>query len=187
MLVHQFESSSGSAISIERVLDRLYAGMALLGAIAFVAVEGFILYQLGGQLFPYIPRSADEFAGYCMAASAFLALAYTFNANEHIRVTLISDRLGTRGQHRLAMLAVSIALALTGYLAWHMSKLAWQTWLLDERSTGLIALPLWIPQSAMAVGAIVFLIAVAQRAVRVWRGGSIELPSEAGGEHRADR
>ena len=44
-------------------------------AACFVAVALFILYQLGGQVFPYVPRSADEFAGYCMGAAAFLGLA----------------------------------------------------------------------------------------------------------------
>jgi TRAP-type C4-dicarboxylate transport system permease small subunit len=62
-------------------LRRLYGACAALGGVLFVGVAGFILYQLGSQVFDYIPRSADEFAGYCMAGSAFLALAYTFDAN----------------------------------------------------------------------------------------------------------
>ncbi len=176
-----------SGAGVRRILDRLYLGSAIAGALAFVAIEVLILYQLGGQFLPYIPRSADEFAGYCMAASAFLALAYTFNANEHIRVTLITDRLGPCGQRLLDRLAVSIAVPLTAFVAWHFTKMAWQTWQIDERSPGLIALPLWIPQAAMAAGAVVFLMAVTQRALRVWCGGSVELPTEQGGELRADR
>lgn len=172
---------------MQEFLNRIYLGSALLGALAFVAIEALVLYQLGGQVLPYIPRSADEFAGYCMAASAFLALAYTFNSNEHIRVTLVSDRLGPAGQRLLDLVAVSLSALLTAFLAWYITKMAWVTWQLDERSAGLIALPLWIPQAAMAVGAIVFFIAVVQRALRVWGGGSIELPLDSGGELRADR
>lgn len=172
---------------MQRLLDRIYLASAILGAIAFVGIEAFVLYQLGGQFLPYIPRSADEFAGYCMGASAFLALAYTFNANEHIRVTLLNDRLGPSGRRLLSRVAVSITVPLAAFLAWHVTKMAWQTWQFDERSAGLIALPLWIPQAAMSLGAVVFLIAVVQRAMRVLRGGSIELPTEAGAELRADR
>lgn len=168
-------------------LDRLYLFSAVLGAISFVGIELWILYQLGGQFFDYIPRSADEFAGYCMVASAFLALAYTFNASEHIRVTLFVDRLNAPAKRSFSVLAVSIALFLSGYLAWHICRLAWQSWQLDEKSAGLIALPLWIPQVAMAFGAVIFFIAVLERALDVWRGGEIDPMNSMDGAHRADR
>ena len=180
-------AASNRRTAAQRMLESIYLASAVLGALAFVAIEVFVLYQLGGVFLPYIPRSADEFAGYCMAASAFLALAYTFNANEHIRVTLVTDRLGPAARQVIDRLAVSCAVGLSAFLAWHMSKMAWQTWQFDERSAGLIALPLWIPQAAMAFGAVVFFIAVTQRALRVWRGGSVDLPMETGGELRADR
>ena len=170
-----------------RLLNRLNTATAVMGAVCFVGVLLWILYQLGGQFFPYIPRSADEFAGYCMAASAFLALAYTFNVNEHIRVTLLVDRLHHRLRHRAACLAILLALMLSAYLAWHMTKLAWLSWQLDERSAGLIALPLWIPQCAMAFGSLVFVIAVLERAIRVWNGGPIESVSVQEEVIRADR
>jgi TRAP-type C4-dicarboxylate transport system permease small subunit len=170
-----------------RLLERIYLLTALLGALCFVAVELLILYQLGGQFLPYIPRSADEFAGYCMAASAFLALAYAFNANEHIRVTLLVERMSPPRKRLAASVAVTAAVLLSAYLAWHVTKLAWQSWQLDERSAGLIAMPMWIPQSAMALGAVVFFVAVTQRALSVWRGGEME-PSTGNEEgHRADR
>lgn len=172
---------------VRRFLDGLYGTSAFLGALCFVGVFVWILYQLGGQFFPYIPRSADEFAGYCMAASAFLALAYTFHSNEHIRVTLLVDRLQHRLRHRVACLAILLALMLSIYLAWHMAKLTWLSWQLDERSAGLIALPLWIPQSAMAFGAMVFVLAVLERTVSVWAGGPIESLSSHEEVIRADR
>ncbi|MBN9460007.1 MAG: TRAP transporter small permease [Burkholderiales bacterium] len=172
---------------MRRALRAVYLASAALGALAFVGIEALVLYQLGGQFLPYIPRSADEFAGYCMAASAFLALAYTLEANEHIRVTLVSERVGPVARRAMDRIAVAIALALVAFLAWHVTAMAWQTWQFDERSGGLIALPLWIPQAAMAVGALVFLVAVTERVFRVWRGGSVDLPMQEGGEHRADR
>ncbi|UOD50118.1 TRAP transporter small permease [Orrella daihaiensis] len=134
----------------------------------FVAIEFWILYQLGGQFLPYIPRSADEFAGYCMGASAFLALAYTLRANEHIRVTLIVDRLGHKQQQFTVRLAASLAVILSGYLAWHFVKLTYVSWKLNDLSSGLIALPLWIPQAAMALGATVFFIALLESAFDAW-------------------
>jgi TRAP-type C4-dicarboxylate transport system permease small subunit len=164
-------------------LRRLYGACAALGGLLFVGVAGFILYQLGSEVFDYIPRSADEFAGYCMAGSAFLALAYTFNAGEHIRVTLIAHRLRGRSLDIFAML---VSLGLAAYLAWYMVKMAWVSWQLDETTQGLIALPLWIPQSAMALGAAVFFVAVAEKSLRVVTGEEID-SAESEGTARADR
>ncbi len=169
------------------LLHRVVVAAALLGAACFVGVEVMILYQLGGQFLPYIPRSADEFAGYLMGASAFLALAYTFVADEHIRVTLVIDRVAPATRRVLERLAITLAAALAAYLAWHVSKLAWQTWQLDERSSGLIALPMWIPQAAMAFGAITLFLAVAERAWRVWQGEPAQLEPATGEVLRADR
>jgi TRAP-type C4-dicarboxylate transport system permease small subunit len=169
------------------LLNRLVGAAALLGAGCFVGVEIMVLYQLGGQFLPYIPRSADEFAGYLMGMSAFLALAYTLVADEHIRVTLVIHRVGPAARRLLERVAITLGMALAAYLAWHVSKLAWQSWQLDERSSGLIALPMWLPQAAMAFGAITFFLAVAERAWRVWQGESTELELQTGEVLRADR
>ncbi len=152
------------------LLQRMVMIAAFLGAVCFVGVEAMILYQLGGQFLPYIPRSADEFAGYLMGTSAFLALAHTFMAGEHIRVTLFVDRIGAATRRVVDRFAVALAVVMAAYLAYYMTKLAWQSWQFDERSSGLIALPMWVPQAAMAFGAIVFFLAIVDRAVRVWGG-----------------
>lgn len=167
-------------------LRRLYAACAALGGVLFVGIAGFILYQLGSEVFDYIPRSADEFAGYCMAGSAFLALAYTFDSNEHIRVTLIANALQGPARRALDVFAMLLSSALAAYLGWYMSKMAWQSWQLNEASQGLIALPLWIPQSTMALGAVVFFIAVAEKALLVLAGEPIDAV-QAETDIRADR
>lgn len=172
---------------VRQWLRRLYGGCAVLGGVLFVGIAAFSLYQLGGAMFGYIPTSADEFAGYCMAASAFLALAYVLDSNEHLRVTLIAHQL--RGGLRRAVdgLAMILSALLAGYLAWYMTKLAWESWQLNETSQGLIALPLWLPHGAMALGAAVFFIAVTEKSLRVVVGREPIDPSGLEGEFRADR
>lgn len=179
--------SNDRALQANALLRRLVLAAALLGAVCFVGVEVMVLYQLGGQFLPYIPRSADEFAGYFMGASAFLALAYTFVGDEHIRVTLVLDRVRPEVRRVLERIAVAMAAALAAYLAWHITKLAWQSWQLDERSSGLIALPMWLPQAAMAFGAVTFLLAVIERAWRVWHGEPVAMQFGTGEVLRADR
>lgn len=148
-----------------------YHGITRAAAAAcFVAVALFILYQLGGQIFPYVPRSADEFAGYCMGAAAFLGLADALRSGDHIRVTLLGDRLPASGRRALDWLALALGGGLAAWVAWYITRLAWDSWVMDERSSGLIALPMWIPQAAMAWGAIAFVVAIVELALRMRAG-----------------
>lgn len=65
-----------------RILDQIYRAAGVLAAVFLVLIALFVLAQVvlgrrGGQAVP----SADEFAGYCLSASSFLALAYTLRTN----------------------------------------------------------------------------------------------------------
>jgi hypothetical protein len=55
-------------------------------------------------------------------------------------------------------------------LAWFASRLAWQSFQFNDISQGTDATPLWIPQLGMALGSIVFAIAIADELVATLRG-----------------
>lgn len=177
-------------------LKTLYEVTGILGGIFMVLLLIFVLYSVGPgvglwleQTFglpnpaPYVARSADEFAGYAMLASAFLALASTFGRGEHIRVTLFLQRLQGTSRRLAEIWCLALGSLLTGYLAWFSVKLCWQSYEINDLSTGLIAIPLWIPQVGMAVGAVVLCIAVIEQLVVVATGGP--LMEEPSGEEAA--
>ena len=70
-------------------LDRLYEAAGWLAAVFMIGTLVFVLLGIFGRLFGFHVRGTDAYAGYCMAACGFLALAYTLRRNEHIRVTLL--------------------------------------------------------------------------------------------------
>jgi TRAP-type C4-dicarboxylate transport system permease small subunit len=57
------------------------------------------------------------------------------------------------------MWALSAAVLLSGLFAWYAVRLSWNSHAFNDISTGNDATPLWIPQLAMAVGAVILLIA----------------------------
>ena len=77
-------------------LDAIYDAAMYLAAFCMVGVLGMVLASVVGRLFDFNLRGSDAYAGYFMAAASFLALAHTLKRGEHIRVTLILDRLGQR-------------------------------------------------------------------------------------------
>ncbi len=129
-----------------------------------------ILLSVSGRLFDFHVRGTDAYAGYCMAAAAFLALAHTLKRGEHIRVTLVLDHTGPRTRHALELWSHAAGLLFAALLAWFAARLVWQSFQYNDVSQGTDATPLWIPQLGMAVGSAIFAIVLTEEFVAVIRG-----------------
>lgn len=142
------------------VLDFLYrttgalAAIGMIGTLIFVAT-GIVSRPLGIYL-----RGTDAYAGYTMAACGFLALAYTFKHGEHIRVSLLLDRLGLRMRRVAEWFSLLVGVAVTGTLAFYSARMAWFSYEFGDRSQGIDATPLWMPQMFMVLGTTVLFIAL---------------------------
>ena len=144
---------------MRKLLDTLYDGAAWLGAIFMV---GTLLSVLAGVLdrqFAWSLRGTDMYAGYCMAASGFLALAHTLKKGEHIRVTLLLNTVKGKTKRAIEIWALCAAVALSALFAFYSVKLSVNSFQFHDISTGNDATPLWIPQITMGLGAVVLLIA----------------------------
>jgi len=138
-----------------------------------VGIAVFILIALAGAIFGFVTRSMDEFAGYAMAASAFLGLSYTFHSNEHIRVTLFIHRFQGRPRSRLEIWCHLLGAVLSAFFAWYSVKMTIVSWQINDLSQGLIPLPLWIPQLGMAIGTVILTIALIDRLLNLVAGGPL--------------
>ena len=165
------------------LLDRLFEATMFLAGVFMVGTLLTVLSSICGRFYPPLGiAGADAYAGYCMAASAFLALASTLGRGEHIRVTLILERLPRRARRRLDIFCHLAALAISSMLAWYSVRLVRQSLEFNDISTGLDATPLWIPQIGMAVGTTVFAIAFAAQLFDLLSGHSRQ---RAGGDEPA--
>lgn len=144
---------------MRRTLDLLYDGAAWLAALAMIGVLAMVLLSIVSRQLGFHVPGTDAYAGYSMAAAGFLALAHTLKHNEHIRVTLLLGRLTGKAKHALEMWALTAAVLLAALFAFYSVRLAWQSHVLNDISTGNDATRLWIPQLTMAVGTLVLLIA----------------------------
>lgn len=163
---------------MRRFLDGLYAVSGGCGAVFTVGVLVAIVTSIATRQLGVHIGGLDAYAGYCMAAAGFLALAHTFKAGEHIRVTLILASLPPKGRMRLDIFALLVACLLAANLSWFSAKLVLDSYAYQDISTSDDATPLWIPQIGMAVGAFIFLIAVLDETLRRIRGIPEAVPSE---------
>ncbi len=145
---------------MRKALDLLYDAAAWAAAFFMVGVLVMVLASVIGRLLGFNLRGSDAYAGYCMAAAAFLALAHTLKRGEHIRVNLFLQRFGPRVSHALEVWSHAAGAFFCVAVAVYSVRLAWQSHTFNDISQGNDATPLWIPQIAMAAGAIVLVVAM---------------------------
>ena len=157
---------------VRTFLDRLYNAAGYLAALFLVGTLAMVLTGIAGRLLHFHVPGTDSYAGYCMAASGFLALAHTLKRGDHIRVTLILEHLGVNAQRGLELWALGAATLLAALFAYFSVRLAFQSWQFNDVSTGNDATPLWIPQLTMAAGTVVLLVAFVDDFVLELKGGA---------------
>lgn len=146
---------------MRKALDTLYDAAAWAAAFFMVGVLAMVLASVLGRMFGFNLRGSDAYAGYSMAAAAFLALAHTLKRGEHIRVNLFLERFGPKVTHALELWSHAAGTFFCAVLAIFCTRLVWQSYSFNDISQGNDATPLWIPQIAMAAGAIVLFVAMA--------------------------
>ena len=156
-----------------RALDGLYDATAALGAVAMVLLLAMVLLSIVSRQLGFNVPGIDAYAGYMMAAAGFLAMAHTLKRGEHIRVTLLVSSLRGAARRGIEIWALFAASLLALLMAVYSCKLAWQSHAFHDISTSNDATPLWLPQLAMAIGAVVLAIAFVDELVLEIRGRRI--------------
>ena len=151
-------------------LDKLYLGSGMLAGLFIILITLMILAQIVGRWFGVIIPSTEDFAGFFLAATTFLALAYTFRMGGHIRVTILVHQLKGKPQHFALALALLVFIIMIAYGVYYTGAFAYESWSFNELSQGYIAVPLWIPQISMVVGLAIFLIALIDDFILVLSG-----------------
>ncbi len=156
--------------ALTALLDRLARASGAAAAASLAAIAVIIGAQIVARLFGQQIPAADDFAGWAMAASAFLALPYALRNGDHIRVTLIAQMLPLSWQRGIDTLATALGLALAGWGAWYAVNFVIDSWRFDEVAQGMLAVPLWIPQLSMGIGMVLFALMMFDRLLRVSLG-----------------
>ena len=174
------------------VLEGLYRVSGWLAALFMLAIAvvvrllvGAHVIELGvgwltGSPIGLVVPSYAEFAGFFLAATSFLALASTLRAGGHIRVELVLNRLPPVLRWWAELWCLACGSALAGYFAWHTLALVHESFVYRDTSPGIIPVPLWLPQSAMALGLVVLTVALLDALVGVLLSRRSRPPQDSG-------
>lgn len=153
-------------------LAPLYRSMEILSGLALIGIGCIILADVGLRLVASQVPASDDFSGYGLVAVLFLGLAPAYRRGEHIRVGLIIDRIGGRVRHGLETVLLAAALVAIGWATFWCGRMVFDSWRFHDVASGLVAVPLWIPQLSMVVGLAVFAVALAEDLLRALKGGT---------------
>ena len=149
-----------------------YKLLMLLACVAMITAFGTVLLGVVAREVHWDIPGLDAYAGYAIAAALFLALPGTLQHGDHIRVTLLLDRVPTRLRAALEWWCLTVAFSLAVYIAWYAMRLVWVSYTTHDISPAADASPLWIPQISMALGCIGFALSFGHALVERWHGGS---------------
>jgi TRAP-type C4-dicarboxylate transport system permease small subunit len=165
------------------LLDGLYRVSAAGAAACLCVIAGLVLVQVFGRVLDGVLRmfslpvagitvpSLNEIAGFLFVAATFLALASTLRKADHIRVSMLITAVGPKMRRVLEGIVLAIGTILAAYAAYHAVLQVVDSVQFNTVSFGVVRIALWIPQSALAVGLVVFAIAMADELFTVLTHG----------------
>lgn len=157
---------------LRRALVRLIDAAGALGAFCvFCIFVLMIIAGVGRQLNLQVSGVNDVVAWLC-AAAAFFAMAHAFRHGDFVRVTLLLEAVSPQVRRGLDVTCLVIAAIAVAYLTYWATAFTWDSYQFKEVATGLVAIPIWIPQSTFVIGCWLLLAATLDDLVTVLQGGT---------------
>ena len=144
--------------SINNNLNKIYKFSGYIAATFLIFVAIFILLGILSRIFGFYIRGLAEYSGYCMASASFFALSYTFVEGGHIRITLFLEKVSGSKKRLMENWCLLISSFFSGYLAFYFIKMLIISYKFQERSEGADEILIWIPQTSVAIGSLVFFV-----------------------------
>ena len=159
--------------ALSRGLAALFLALILVTVLAQVGLnvlDAVVEFASGNAIGLLIPSYAD-FAGYFLATGTFFALAGSFRSGAHIRVSLFLTRLPDGARRACEIFSAGFAFAFVIYFLVFAARLTAESRRFGDLSSGLVAIPIWIPQLAMTLGLAALAVATGDSLVTLLKGG----------------
>ena len=173
-------------IAVTEYLDRaayfVSRGLALCGILAIAAL---LILVAGDVFFRYFLNApllfAEEVSGYLVALIGYFGAAETLRCNRHIRVEVLVKWLPSRAQLWLNAAAHVVGTLILAVFAWHVVVFVERSFSRGTVSASILAVPLWVPQTAMLLGTLAFLLQIILETMRAVRAisGPVALGEQA--------
>ena len=151
---------------VRKILDAIYNFSGVLAAASLLILLVVVVLQMVMRWSGSVFIGATNYAGYCMAAASFFALAYALNHGAHIRVGILLNHLG-RYRRFGEIWCFGFGSALSIYFTYYAYKFTYWSYKFNDVSQGQDATPLLIPQIPMVIGVTVLALTFVDHFIRI--------------------
>jgi TRAP-type C4-dicarboxylate transport system permease small subunit len=144
---------AGSTL-VEDVCETICA-LFLIVSIVLIAAEA-----IARNLFATSFQITDEVCGYLLVALTFLSMSVAEAHGAFHRVELVQSRLSRTGRLVTQLVFDLVSLVASVLVTWQLCRLTANSWHTDDVAPTPLHTPLWLPQSAMAIGMALLCVAL---------------------------
>jgi TRAP-type C4-dicarboxylate transport system permease small subunit len=143
---HLVEAVVAGSTVVEDASEGICA-MFLLASIVLIAAEAMARNLFGTSL-----QITDETCGYLLVAVTFLSMPVAEAHGAFHRVELVQARLTFSARLVSQLVFDTISLVASALVTWQLYRLVYNSWRAEDVAPTPLQTPLWLPQSAMAIG-----------------------------------
>lgn len=134
-----------------------------LGLVALAATVLGTLAVVSRYMFSLPISFSDEVVTYLVVWSLLVAVGVGERENIHIRATVLTERLGPRGQLWLDRATLVLTLGFAAVMIWYGGQITWQRYALNEVSPTILQFPQWVARLCVPIGFLLVAFAAVRR------------------------
>ncbi len=156
-----------SAAPDERPFDLIERVSLWLSSFCLIGMTVLMLLEVVLRgVFNSTTEHSDELVGYLLIGISFLSLALCQSRGAFHRVEMVQMRLGPRGKAVSALVFDLLSFAYIALTDWYFLQFVMSSYRREAQAPTMLATPLWIPETAMIVGATLLLVVLGRAIVR---------------------
>jgi len=138
---------------VDHGFQSIEKALTAISWIVTIAVTWMIVTDVALRFLFNRPLPASwEISEICMPTIVFFAFAYTLTIDQHIKVSLVRDKVSPPAQKVFDILNYSISIVMCALLTYWSWKRFWSSFIIQEEILAAIYLPWWPGKLAMPVG-----------------------------------
>ena len=135
------------------MIDRLGKALAMLSAWLFFAVGGMITWEVIARYVFNAPTIwAEEMSRFFQVWAVYLAMAYLLRHRGLIRITLLTDHLGSRGRLLSDLFSLAVICVFSLVATWYGYLIVEESVRMGRATSTMLSVPRWTTESAIPVG-----------------------------------
>lgn len=144
---------------LPRSWSALLDGLAYLVAILTAALTLAVVYEVVARYFFNRPTAwAVDFTEYALLYITFLGAAWALRERAHIRIEILTERLGPRPQLALGAVVSLLAAGVSAVLMWQGAEVTWEAYTKDQAMLKAWRVPRWILILPIFLGSLLLVI-----------------------------